>query len=489
MNRLVLKIAGPAIIFGFLLSAICLAAAFQINRLQRGMARLLPVNVAAVEAAQKLEILQRELRFLLLRRRLNPTPAVDQRIAEAHREFETTLDQARAAATDDQQRNLVDRVDRAFRANLAEGPHAPFDDVEQVRRWVESHPVFEADRACQELLEVNNREMRETVADSDALSHRVQAALLLFCVLGLLGGFLGGFGTARRMHQSITRMLVLVRDVHAQLDEEVGLLEVDATASLATLDERLASFVERVREVTGQVQRQQQEILRGEQLAAVGQLAAAVAHEIRNPVTGIKLLVERAQRRSDRSGMTADDLAIIHRELVRLERTTQGLLDFARPPALHARTDDVAPALRQAVELVAARANQLGIELRLDLPAEPVTAWHDRDQIAAVVRNLLVNALEAVRHSGTVTVAARALPEGVAQVSVRDTGPGLPGHLLPRLFTPFSSTKSTGTGLGLSLSRRIARQHGGDLTAANHPDGGACFLLTLPQHGPESHHA
>jgi signal transduction histidine kinase len=312
----------------------------------------------------------------------------------------------------------------------------------------------------------------------------VQAALLLFCLIGPIGGFVGGFGTARSMHRSITRMMVLVRDVHAQLDEEVGLLEVEPAPSLATLDERLEKFLERVREVTHQMQRQQQEILRSEQLAAVGQLAAAVAHEIRNPLTGIKLLVEAAIRQPTRQGLTADDLTLIQRELVRLERTVQSLLDYARPPALRATYQDLRPTLKQAVDLVRSRAAQAGAEIRADLEGEPTCVWHDRDQIAAVLTNLLLNALDATRQGGVVRLGLERGRRGGAVIRVRDNGPGLSPAILPRLFTPFASTKPTGTGLGLSLSQRIARQHGGNLTAANDPAGGACFTLTLTEKGP-----
>lgn len=483
MNLLFLKVAAPALLIGLALSAACLTAAWFINRNQREMARLLPVNVMAVEEAQRLEIQIRELRFLLLQQRLRPTPSVRQQIEIAHNEIERALAAARSAARDDEQQRLIEQTDREFRTYLieAETNLAPFTSLDEASRWADNHPVAEAAEPCRELLNLNNREMRETVAVSGQISRWVQAGLILFCILGPIGGFVGGFGTARGMHHSISRMLVLVRDVHAQLEEEVGLLEVDAAPSLDILDDRLQRFVERVKEATHQIQQQQQEILRAEQLAAVGQLAAGVAHEIRNPLMGIKLLIECALRAPNRAELSTEDLAVIYREILRLERTAQGLLDFARPPQIHPELADVRQAILQAVELARPRARQQEVEVEVSLPEDPVMARHDPDQVAGVVTNLILNALDALPHGGKVRVGLGSGPGGEAQVTVEDTGTGLASDILPRLFVPFTSTKPTGTGLGLSVSRRIARQHGGDLTAANGPGGGACFTLTLPR--------
>ena len=122
-------------------------------------------------------------------------------------------------------------------------------------------------------------------------------------------------------------------------------------------------------------------------------------------------------------------------------------------------------------------------EVSVSAPPDPVPAAVDRDQLLALLTNLLFNALEATPTGGTVGVSVNGAPGGALTVEVTDTGAGIDPAVAPRLFTPFATTKPTGTGLGLSVARRIARDHGGTLTAANRPDRGATFTLTLPSGG------
>ena len=138
---------------------------------------------------------------------------------------------------------------------------------------------------------------------------------------------MAGFGIARGLSRSIAQLRVRVEDVRAQLAQDVGSVRVEG-GGLGGLDAELAQVTARVREVVEQAQRREREALRAEQLAAVGQLAAGVAHEVRNPLVAIKLLIEAALAGGE---LTADDLRVIHGEVGRLERAVQGLLDFARP--------------------------------------------------------------------------------------------------------------------------------------------------------------
>jgi signal transduction histidine kinase len=238
------------------------------------------------------------------------------------------------------------------------------------------------------------------------------------------------------------------------------------------------------------LQRQQREILRADQLAALGQLAASVAHEVRNPLTGMKLLVEAALRPGRPQPLSREDLQVIHGEIARLEEIVRHFLAFARPQPLVRGVVDLQTVVARPVELVRGRARQQGVTLRVELPEEPLPVDLDAGQVGTVVVNLLLNALDAMPRGGEVTVAARA-EEGALEdgrpaclLEVRDTGPGIAPELLPRLFTPFASGKATGTGLGLSLARRIVEEHGGQIRAANLPSGGACFTILLPMASP-----
>jgi signal transduction histidine kinase len=194
----------------------------------------------------------------------------------------------------------------------------------------------------------------------------------------------------------------------------------------------------------------------------------------------VKMLVEVALRPRNPKPLTADDLRVIHGEVARLEHTVQGFLDFARLPTPRRSEHDLRAAIARAAELVQARARQQNVAVDVRCPQEPVPAFIDPEQLRTVLVNLFLNALDAMPRGGRLEVVLEQAPGNEAVLAVRDTGGGIAPEIAGRLFTPFASTKPTGTGLGLSLSRRIVEEHGGRLTAANRPEGGACFTIRLP---------
>ncbi|MBN9119648.1 MAG: hypothetical protein J0I06_10920 [Planctomycetes bacterium] len=234
-------------------------------------------------------------------------------------------------------------------------------------------------------------------------------------------------------------------------------------------------------QLVGALRERESEVLRADQLAAVGQLAAGVAHEIRNPLTSIKMLVQAGLE--DAGGLTSEDLRVIEEEIRRTERSLRVFLDFARPPKPERRPTALTPLVRGVVDLIRGRAERQRVEVRVDGPADDVTATVDGEQVRQVLVNLSLNALDAMPTGGALAVAVRADAAGV-EVEVSDTGPGIPPDLLPRLFQPFVSTKDTGLGLGLVVSRRIVEDHGGTIVAGARPGGGARFRVTLPNGHP-----
>jgi PAS domain S-box-containing protein len=228
-----------------------------------------------------------------------------------------------------------------------------------------------------------------------------------------------------------------------------------------------------------QIQRER-DLLRAEQLMAIGQVAAGVAHELRNPLTSIKGLVQVNRKEAESHGVPTEDLRVIEQEIRRMERTLQTFLDFARPPKPERRLYDVTPLVERVLALVKGRAGKQKVALDFHRPEQPLTLELDRDQIQQLILNLTLNALDAMPQGGVLEIAALAPAEGWAELHVSDTGPGIAAELLPRIFDPFVSSKETGLGLGLAVSRRIAEDHGGSLAAENRPSGGARFVLRLP---------
>jgi len=476
------RYSGPLVVLGGLLAAACLGSTVAINRLQTDLARTVRHDAARMEAAGELQVRLRQLRFHAVMFAADPSPARRWQVAEDRRLVAAALADARHESHPDDL-GLLDTIDRGYREyetglGMDDRPGAAPRAGDDFIRWADAHPVQGLLVPCRELADRQRERMDRSVERSEAQATWAGRVLVGLGLAGALGGVLSGFATARGVTRRVARLSVRVQAVQAHLGQDVGEMTVELPHHFCDLDERLDRVVGRVKDVCGRLQEQERELLRAEQLAAVGQLAAGVAHEVRNPLTGIKFLVEAALRPGNPTPLDAEDLRLIRQEIVRMERTVQDLLDYARTPPPDRHPHDLRGLVAEAARVAASRAERKQLVVRLDLPADPAPADVDRDQLLSVLTNLLFNAIDATPPGGEVAVgvATGAAP----RVTVTDTGRGIDPAVADRLFTPFATTKATGTGLGLSVARRVARDHGGTLTAANRPGGGACFTLTLP---------
>lgn len=240
-----------------------------------------------------------------------------------------------------------------------------------------------------------------------------------------------------------------------------------------------------VRRVRAELEASAEETRRGEKLAAMGALAAGVAHEIRNPLNTIHLIAQGIGR----DPAAAEDVRVqaghVRDESERIEKIVQQFLELARPPEPRFERIDAGAAVRAAAE--SQRAAFVAADVRLAVEARRVDARLDGDFLAAIVENLVRNAREASPPGGTVSVAVHAERSDVV-VSVQDEGPGVPPENARRIFDIYFTTKASGTGLGLSLVAQMASSMGGSVRLAE-PDpgrGGARFEVRLPREGTAS---
>lgn len=224
-------------------------------------------------------------------------------------------------------------------------------------------------------------------------------------------------------------------------------------------------------------------IRESERLAVVGQLAAGVAHELNNPLQGIvaysHLLLERTTE-DTRQRETLEKIVV---QADRCRAIVRALLDFSRPQKPRLQPSNINSILAECLELVGSQALFHNIEIEAHLDPQLPRVLTDPSQMEQVFTNLILNAAEAMEGAGRLTIATRVdLAGDRVEIQFRDTGPGIPGHLLEQVFDPFFSTKQEahGTGLGLSISYGIVREHGGSITAESQPGGGATFLVRVP---------
>lgn len=251
------------------------------------------------------------------------------------------------------------------------------------------------------------------------------------------------------------------------------------TVSPLRLDAAVAGAVVVAQEIVAE--QRLPEHLREQRLAALGQLAAGAAHEIRNPLTAIHGFLQLLQQEC-REGAATRYLQIVRQEMERIEGITSDLLLLSRSPAQRLRPCALGPLLQGLCELLRERAADRGVRLQLTLEeAAEVAAVPER--LRQVFLNLLGNAIEAMPGGGTVHVCVRRSPPWQGEyyeVVVEDEGAGIPASVLPRVFEPFFTTKAGGTGLGLAVSESIVRGFGGHITVESPPGRGAVFTVRLP---------
>jgi two-component system, NtrC family, sensor histidine kinase HydH len=224
---------------------------------------------------------------------------------------------------------------------------------------------------------------------------------------------------------------------------------------------------------------------RADRLATLGTLAAGMAHEVRNPLGALGGALEIIDGDFPAGHPHREFLDILRREVGRLGVITGKYLDYARPQAPELRPTDVNGLVRSAIELIEKSAGRARVRIASDLAPELPRALADPVHVHQALVNVLLNGVQAMPEGGLLEVET-GLAGGALEIRVRDHGAGLPEGPVERLFEPYFTTKPGGSGLGLAVSRQIARAHGGSLAAENVAGGGALFRLSLPLAPPDS---
>ncbi len=514
-TRFIVRMTLPSAAISLLLLALGTGAAWHVHQLQKNISHLLAQDVLSVRAAEEVEIgirqVQAQLHHFLItgdRKHLETVPALrqetDRWLAEAQRLAVTPHEREQIA----QVRTGYDRCFEEFERLSHLGPGA--STPQELRELVENLITKEILPPAHRYLDVNEEAVDQSSRENQLLAKRLELALLLLGTSGAVAGLLTGYGIARGISRSIVQLSVPIRDAAGKLNQVVGPVTFLAGASFQEMEELLRRIAAQVGTVVERLQQSQREVLRAEQLAAVGQLAAGMAHELRNPLMAMKILVQSAAASDPRPSLGNRDLVVLEEEIIRLEGAIRAFLDFARPPQMEKRAIEVGPVVQQTVNLISGRAGQQGVQIQCAMPRQPLVIEADLGQLRQVLLNLLLNALDAVPGGGTVQLRIAAdqdsspageprddglqigdfhppskpsALEGIAgwlTLQVADNGCGLPAHLGDRIFEPFVSTKETGTGLCLSICKRIVEAHGGTILAADQPTGGARFTIRLP---------
>lgn len=233
------------------------------------------------------------------------------------------------------------------------------------------------------------------------------------------------------------------------------------------------------------LKQRQEQLIRSEKLAALGQLSAGIAHEIRNPLTSIKIFIQSLEKEIALDENQEEDFRIIMKEIDRINENITRFLNFARPEEPLFQSINISPLVKNTVNLLAAKLKNSGIRPDISLLDEHPTVEGDPKQLAQVFLNLLLNAVEAMPQGGTLTIRSgvKVNPDNrkeFLQLIIKDTGHGIPEKDRPYLFDPFFTTKAGGTGLGLSIVYSIIQKHNGRIEVESELGKGSSFILSLP---------
>jgi two-component system, NtrC family, sensor histidine kinase HydH len=489
------KVIGPTILVCLLWIVSSTVTSYYFHRVFEYHTRALEEDVATIRAAWAMQDALWRLQAVVMEASGKEYRETRIEASELEEAFEGYLKEAEQTAFSPGETTLVkaaqehfavyrDHIESRLRLMQGGGP-LNLGEIEKEKTIRLARSVAEP---CRQLVELNERTLAESTRRSAQLSTAVMLMRIIILIAGPVVGLLFGLWVARSLHRSISQISVTLSDATGDLTRDVGSVEVRAQVDLPSLHQQVQAVAVRLRQVMEELQETRRQAMLADRLAAAGELAAGIAHELRNPLTSVKLLIQTAAQRQQATGLAGKQLQVVEQEIGRMENIIQGLLDFARPPELHRVPHDLRATVRRALNLVEGRAKQQNVSVVEQLPEQPVVVNGDPEQLHQTLVNLLLNGIEAMPQGGVlaVTIDADETGGGVCRVAVSDSGSGIAAALMERIFEPFVTNKEQGTGLGLAVSHRIAREHGGVLTATNRREGGAVFTLELPLSSEEA---
>ena len=232
-------------------------------------------------------------------------------------------------------------------------------------------------------------------------------------------------------------------------------------------------------QMTRNLQQSRDKLIQAERLATAGKMSASFAHEIRNPLSSMRMLSQLLMQKPEMSAEQRQSLQYILEEIERIDNIVKGLMDFARPTTLNLAEQPLVPTLQAVLSLMEANLTHHQIRLVLEFAPDLPDLQFDSDKIKQAFMNVVLNAMEAMPQGGTLSVTIFKLEDGIS-IKVTDTGVGIPEADIEHLFEPFFSRKDKGTGLGLANVKRILEEHGGTVEIENALDEGATVSMWLP---------
>jgi signal transduction histidine kinase len=480
------RLTAPIAAVSLILLAIAIGAAWYIRNTQEAVTGLMKDHARSVRAAQGLETTLQQVQVHVYQY-ISGGKVRPEAMEEYRQRSEEHLQTVREFAQSSEERGLLLQVENGYREywkqydELTRKEPPVTDKASLLYKLNDEFLKEEVLSPLREFRRLNEGMLTKSTEANHEMAQRLTLGLIGLGVCGAAGGLLAGWVIASTLRRSMLQTEEALRTTAERLNKAVNLPEPPPKPDESPL-ERVTQSASAVLLRLKQTER---DALRAEQLAWAGQMAAGIAHEVRNPLMAIKLLVQAASMGRRATPFRPRDLEVLEEEILRVEEIVSMFLDFARPARPDKKHVEARSLLQSSLERVQSRAELQNVKIRLDAPDEPLMLDADPNQIRQVMYNLLFNALDVLPSGGEITVRLDSAPivegtEPFVVIEVEDTGPGLSPELTDRIFDPFVSTKETGLGLGLSICRRIVEAHGGAISGETRPGSGARFTVRLP---------
>ena len=288
----------------------------------------------------------------------------------------------------------------------------------------------------------------------------------------------------RLFERIINRPLSRLKDEMKKLEsgDLSAHLEPRKLDEIGTLTQTFNRMADKIRQSDEKIKSlHEQELLRAGHLASIGELAAGLAHEIKNPIAGVKGALEILEEQTPSSDQRKDIFKEMIRQVDGIHHIVQDLLHYAKPKKMEPFFLDPLSVVEAALSIARAQTKKKDISFSINIDGEKRSVWMDGNKIQEVILNLLLNAIDAIEAEGRVTVTVDFSDPLRFSLSISDTGRGIKPERMPDLYKPFFTTRKGGTGLGLSICKRIVEEHGGTIEVTSVVDGGTSFSFHLPE--------
>lgn len=460
-----------------------------IYRLQDETNVLIKESIASARTARELKLTLYRVRAASLTYLFDKSPERIAILQEEQKEFVMLLEQTRSSVNTAEENNHLQQIQALFSNYQQTLTNA----LELHRQGRISQPNKLIVHASQDLIntieektdlfiisnELAQSNYEKTIQQNDDI---IRKALFVMGTGGILMGLMLGWLIARLILKPIYKLVLKVRD--AAGGEVVEHIRMNSGKELEELDYHINRLITRINKANEDLRKNRMLLENASKLASVGKIAPAIAHEIRNPLTAIKMLIYSMKEDPTISKEAQSDLKIIINEISRVEGFLQNFLKYARPAKPNRRETNIIEVISETLQLMMPRIRQNNIQLKEQYHAGDFKIEIDPDMIRQIIMNLVLNALDAMPDKGNLIVSSNLAQDkkkgNTLEISISDTGSGIPPEILESLFDPFVKGKEQGLGLGLSISQRIAELHFGWISARNNPAEGSTFVVHLP---------